>query len=84
LGLFQLLASKPSMSVVTQLRRSLLSSFETVQIMAVKATFDVLLWCGAASLDRVMGIGIDLAPVSEPSKAGVQVSSFPFRRSNTS
>jgi hypothetical protein len=70
------------MSVVTQLRRSLLSSFETVQIMAVKATFDVLLWCGAASLDRVMGI--DLAPVSEPSKAGVQVSSFPFRRSNTS
>jgi condensin complex subunit 3 len=73
LGLFQLLASKPSMSVVTQLRRSLLSSFETVQIMAVKATFDVLLWCGAASLDRVMGIGIDLAPVSEPSKAGVQV-----------
>ncbi|CAK9882254.1 unnamed protein product [Sphagnum jensenii] len=53
LGLFQLLASKPSLSVVTQLRRSLFSSFETVQIMAVKATFDVLLWCGAASLDRV-------------------------------
>ncbi|CAM6036363.1 unnamed protein product [Sphagnum compactum] len=63
LGLFQLLASKPSMSVVIQLRRSLLSSFETVQIMAVKATFDILLWCGAASLDWVMGIGIDLAPV---------------------
>lgn len=73
LGLFGQLATRPSSSVVRQLRLSISSGIALVQNMAIKALFDLVLCHGATSLDRAIGIGSDMGPVPEPHAPDFQV-----------
>lgn len=73
LGLFGQLATKPTSSVVKQLRLSVSSGNSIVQNMAVKALFDLILCHGATSLDRAVGIDPDLGLIPEPCPLGTQV-----------
>ena len=73
LGLFGQLATKPTPSLVRQLRLSISSGIQIVQNMAIKALFDVILCHGATNLDRAIDIGPDLGPVPEPCPFGTQV-----------
>ncbi|KAG0609362.1 hypothetical protein M758_8G178700 [Ceratodon purpureus] len=76
LGLFAQLATKPTSSVVRQLRLSISSGIPIVQNMAIKALFDFILCHGATNLDRAIDIGPDLGPVPEPCPFGTQVPAY--------
>jgi hypothetical protein len=73
LGLFAHLTTKPTSSVVRQLRLSIQSGIPIVQNMSIKALFDLILCHGATNLDRAIDIGPDLGPVPEPCPFGTQV-----------
>lgn len=73
LGLFGQLATKPTASIVRQLRLSISSGNSIVQNMAVKALFDLILCHGATILDRAVGIDPDLGLIPEPCPLGTQV-----------
>lgn len=76
LGLFGQLATRPSPSVVRQLRLSISSGIAFVQNMAIKALFDLVLCHGATSLDQAIGIGSDMGTVPEPHAPKFQVLQF--------